>query len=143
MIENLSFSSTVFRHSLRLTITILIGFIIGKAFPFKMPIGSFCCYYETRIWLNKTTHLSQNFRNNSRCLYCFGILFLVHDSTIIGGLAIIALLFGFSFTPTNYKVGATFITIYVIFIYGILAPDIDNLIQYRVVDTLVGALLSF
>jgi uncharacterized membrane protein YccC len=32
MIENLSFSSTVFRHSLRLTITILIGFIIGKAF---------------------------------------------------------------------------------------------------------------
>jgi uncharacterized membrane protein YccC len=39
MIENLSFSSTVFRHSLRLTITILIGFIIGKALPFKMPIG--------------------------------------------------------------------------------------------------------
>jgi uncharacterized membrane protein YccC len=35
MIENLSFSSTVFRHSLRLTITILIGFIIGKALPFQ------------------------------------------------------------------------------------------------------------
>jgi uncharacterized membrane protein YccC len=34
MIENLSFSSTVFRHSLRLTITILIGFI-GKALPFQ------------------------------------------------------------------------------------------------------------
>jgi hypothetical protein len=40
MIENLSFSSTVFRHSLRLTITILIGFIIEKPYPFKMPIGS-------------------------------------------------------------------------------------------------------
>jgi uncharacterized membrane protein YccC len=34
MIENLSFSSTVFRHSLRLTITILIGFIIGSP-PFQ------------------------------------------------------------------------------------------------------------
>jgi uncharacterized membrane protein YccC len=34
LIENLSFSSTVFRHSLRLTITILIGFI-GKALPFQ------------------------------------------------------------------------------------------------------------
>jgi uncharacterized membrane protein YccC len=39
----------------------------------------------------------------------FGILSFVHDSTIIGGLAIIACFFGFSFTPTNYKVGATFI----------------------------------
>jgi uncharacterized membrane protein YccC len=30
LIENLSFSSTVFRHSLRLTITILIGFYYWK-----------------------------------------------------------------------------------------------------------------
>jgi hypothetical protein len=28
-------------------------------------------------------------------------------------------------------------------LFTVLAPDIDNLIQYRVVDTLVGALLSF
>ena len=33
--ENLSFSSTIFRHSLRLTITIAIGFIIGTIFPFQ------------------------------------------------------------------------------------------------------------
>jgi uncharacterized membrane protein YccC len=31
----------------------------------------------------------------------------------------------------------------VIFIYGILTPNIEDLIQYRIVDTLVGALLSF
>jgi len=73
----------------------------------------------------------------------FGILSFVHDSTIIGGLAIIAMLFGFSFTPTNYKIGATFVTIYVIFIYGILTPNIEDVIQYRVLDTLVGAVLSF
>jgi uncharacterized membrane protein YccC len=36
----------------------------------------------------------------------FGILFLVHDSTIIGGLNHRTTTFGFSFTPTNYKVGA-------------------------------------
>ncbi|HMI08710.1 MAG TPA: FUSC family membrane protein, partial [Flavobacterium sp.] len=33
--ENLSFSSTIFRHSLRLTITILIGFTIGALFPLQ------------------------------------------------------------------------------------------------------------
>ena len=32
--ENFSFSSTIFRHSLRLTITLMIGFIVGKFLPF-------------------------------------------------------------------------------------------------------------
>ena len=35
LFENLSFSSTLFRHSLRLTITIMIGFILGKFLPFQ------------------------------------------------------------------------------------------------------------
>jgi uncharacterized membrane protein YccC len=60
----------------------------------------------------------------------------------LGGLSYY-LFFGFSFTPTNYKVGATFVTIYVIFIYGILTPNIEDVIQYRVLDTFVGAVLSF
>ena len=34
-IENLSFSSLVYRHSLRITLTLLIGFIIGKYLPFQ------------------------------------------------------------------------------------------------------------
>jgi uncharacterized membrane protein (TIGR01666 family) len=146
MIENLSFSSTVFRHSLRLTITILIGFIIGKALPFQNAywiVLTIVVIMRQGYGLTKQRTFHRIFGTILGAFIAFGILFLVHDSTIIGGLAIIALLFGFSFTPTNYKVGATFITIYVIFIYGILAPDIDNLIQYRVVDTLVGALLSF
>jgi uncharacterized membrane protein YccC len=72
----------------------------------------------------------------------FGILSFVHDSTILGGLLLLRCFFGFSFTPTNYKVGATFVTIYVIFIYGILT-NIEDVIQYRVLDTFVGAVLSF
>jgi uncharacterized membrane protein YccC len=93
MIENLSFSSTVFRHSLRLTITILIGFIIGKP------------TLQNAYWIVLTivVIMRQGYGNKQRTFHrifgtilgafiAFGILFLVH-STIIGGLAIIALLF--------------------------------------------------
>ena len=76
-------------------------------------------------------------------ILAFGILSFIHDKNIIGGLAIIAMLFGFSFTPTNYKIGATFVTLYVVFIYGILTPNIEDVIQFRILDTLVGAILSF
>ena len=53
------------------------------------------------------------------------------------------MLLGFSFTQINYKVSATFVTMYVVFIYGILFPNIANVIQYRILDTLVGATLAF
>jgi uncharacterized membrane protein (TIGR01666 family) len=145
LIDNLSFSSTVFRHSIRLTITILIGFVIGKILPFQNAywiVLTIVVIMRQGYGLTKQRTFDRIIGTITGGFIAFGILFYVHDSTIIGGLAIIAMLFGFSFTPTNYKVGATFITIYVIFIYGILTPNIEDLIQYRVMDTLVGALLS-
>jgi uncharacterized membrane protein (TIGR01666 family) len=146
LIDNLSFSSTVFRHSLRLTITILLGLLIGKILPFQNAywiVLTIVVIMRQGYGLTKQRTFDRIIGTIAGGFIAFGILYLVHDSTIIGGLAIMAMLFGFSFTPTNYKVGATFVTIYVIFIYGILTPNIEDLIQYRIVDTLVGALLSF
>jgi uncharacterized membrane protein (TIGR01666 family) len=146
LIENLSFSSTVFRHSLRLTITILIGFTIGKILPFQNAywiVLTIVVIMRQGYGLTKQRTFQRIFGTIVGGFIAFGILYLVHDATILGGLAIISMLFGFSFTPTNYKVGATFITIYVIFLYGILTPNVEDLIQYRVFDTLVGATLSF
>jgi uncharacterized membrane protein (TIGR01666 family) len=146
LIENFSFSSTVFRHSLRLTITILIGFIVGKILPFQNAywiVLTIVVIMRQGYGLTKERTFQRIFGTILGGFIAFGILSFVHDSTILGGLAIIAMLFGFSFTPTNYKVGATFVTIYVIFIYGILTPNIEDVIQYRVLDTFVGALLSF
>lgn len=146
LIENFSFSSTVFRHSLRLTITILIGFIIGKILPFQNAywiVLTIVVIMRQGYGLTKERTFQRIFGTILGGFIAFGILSFVHDSTILGGLAIIAMLFGFSFTPTNYKVGATFVTIYVIFIYGILTPNIEDVIQYRVLDTFVGAVLSF
>jgi uncharacterized membrane protein (TIGR01666 family) len=146
MIQNFSFSSTVFRHSLRLTITILIGFIISKLLPFQNDywiVLTIVVIMRQGYGLTKQRTFHRIFGTIIGGFVAFGILSVIHDSAIIGGLAIIAMLFGFSFTPSNYKIGATFITIYVIFIYGILTPNIEDVIQYRVLDTLVGASLSF
>ena len=146
MVENLSFSSTVFRHSLRLTITILIGFIIGQLLPFQNAywiVLTIVVIMRQGYGLTKQRSFQRIFGTFLGVLIALGILSVIHDSTIIGGLAIIAILLGFSFTPTNYKIGATFVTIYVIFIYGILTPNIQDVIQYRILDTLAGATLSF
>src|SRR5204862_6214022 len=53
------------------------------------------------------------------------------------------MLLGFTFAPINYKVSATFITMYVIFLFGILTPNIADVIKYRILDTLAGCSLAF
>ncbi len=143
-IENLSFSSTVFRHSLRITITILLGYMIGKV----LPLENVYWIILTIVVIMKQGFGITNERTYHRIIgtlvggvIAFGLLFWVHDSYAISTMAIIAMLLGFSFNPTNYKVGSTFITIYVVLIYGVLSPDNGNVIEYRILDTIVGAVL--
>jgi uncharacterized membrane protein (TIGR01666 family) len=143
-VENFSFSSTVFRHSLRITITILVGYMIGKILPFQNVywiILTIVVIMKQGYGLTKQRTYHRIIGTFMGAVIAFGVLTLTHDSTIISTLAIIAMIFGFSFNPTNYKIGATFITIYVILIYGILSPDNGNVIEYRILDTIVGALL--
>jgi uncharacterized membrane protein YccC len=76
-------------------------------------------------------------------LIAFGLLSFIQSSTIIGTLTIVSMLLGFAFTSTNYKIGVTFVTMYVVFLYALISPNINQVIELRILDTLIGAALSF
>jgi uncharacterized membrane protein YccC len=76
-------------------------------------------------------------------IIAFAFLSVVHEHVIIGTLAVVCMILGFTFTAINYRVGATFVTVYVIFIYALLTPDISNVIQYRILDTVIASALTF
>jgi uncharacterized membrane protein YccC len=87
--RNFSFSSTVFRHSLRLTITILIGFYYWKNTTLSKCLldrVNHCRYNETGVWLDKERTFQRIFGTILGGFIAFGILSFVHDSTILGGL---------------------------------------------------------
>lgn len=144
--ENLSFSSTIFRHSLRLTITILMGVLIGKFLPFQNVywiLLTIVVIMRPGYGLTKQRSYERIFGTILGGFIAFGIISFVENSFAISIFAILAMLLGFTFTQTNYKVGATFVTMYVVFIYGMLTPHVTDVIQYRILDTLVGAGLAF
>lgn len=144
--QNLSFSSTIFRHSLRLTITLMLGFIIGKFLPFHNVywiLLTIIVIMRPGYGLTKERSFHRIIGTVIGGLIAFGILFIVKDNIIISVLSIVCMLLGFSFTQINYKVSAIFVTMYVVFIYGIITPNIGNLVQYRILDTVVGAALAF
>ncbi len=146
LVENLSFSSTFFRHSLRMTITLLLGYIIGQFLPFQNPywiLLTIVVIMRPGYGLTKQRSIERILGTVLGGVIAFGFLYITNNHTILGVLCVISMLLGFTFSNTNYKIGATFVTIYVIFIYGILTPNVNEVIQYRILDTLVGAVLSF
>ncbi|MFP9100607.1 FUSC family membrane protein [Flavobacterium sp. RHBU_24] len=144
--ENLSLSSTIFRHSLRLTITIALGFIVGTIFPFQNVywiLLTIVVIMRPGYGLTKQRSYQRIIGTVAGGAIAFAFLSVVHQPVITGTLAIVCMLLGFAFTATNYSIGATFVTIYVLFLYSMLVPDVNQVIQYRFMDTGVGALLAF
>ncbi|HSD08208.1 FUSC family membrane protein [Flavobacterium sp.] len=146
LIENLSFSSIFFRHAVRLTTTILLGLIIGHLLPFHNGYWimlTIVVIMRPGYGLTKSRLSQRIFGTVLGGTIAFGILYFEHNIYILGLLTIICRLMGFSFSPINYKVAATFVTMYVVFLYGILTPNLENVFQYRIIDTIVGGILAF
>jgi uncharacterized membrane protein (TIGR01666 family) len=144
--NNLSFSSTIFRHSLRLTLTIFAGIVIGNLISVEKVywiLLTIIVILRPGYGLTKQRSYQRIFGTVLGGLIAFGIISFVQNPLAISIFAVISMLLGFTFTQTNYKIGATFVTIYVVFIYAMLTPNVRDVVQFRVMDTLIGGALAF
>ncbi|MEX2592292.1 MAG: FUSC family membrane protein [Anditalea sp.] len=143
--ENLSFKSPIFKHSLRLTLTFLIGFAIGVVFSLQ---NSYWILLTIIVIMRPGYALTKQ-RSKHR-LYgtliggtiAFGVVFITQNEYIYGVLAVVTFILAFSLVQKNYKSSAIFITLNIVFVYALLKPDASNVIQFRVLDTLMGATLA-
>lgn len=146
LVENMNFSSIAFRHALRLSLTILVGFIIGKLLPLQNGywiLLTIVVIMRPGYGLTKKRSFERIFGTVIGGIIAFGVLYFVSNNYILGTLSVIAMILGFTYSQINYKIGATFVTIYVIFIFGMLTPNVTEVIQYRILDTILGAVLAF
>lgn len=146
LVENLGFSSSIFRHALRLTITILLSFVIAYYFPLQNVywiLITLIVIMRPGFGLTKSRSFQRIVGTVIGAAIAFGVLHFIQNPAVIGVFIVISMILGFAFTSINYRVGVTFVTIYVVFLYGLLTPNIADVIQYRVVDTLLAAALAF
>lgn len=144
--ENLSFSSTIFRLSLRLAITIALGFIIGGLLPLQNVywiLLTIIVIMRPGYGLTKQRSYQRIAGTVLGCIIAFLLLAVLQHPVIIATLAIGFMLLGFTFTAINYRIGATLVTVFVVFLYSMLSPNIEEVIQYRVIDTVIGGALAF
>ena len=70
------------------------------------------------------------------------IVFITQNTYVFAILGLGSLVMALSMLQKNYKTAATFITLSVVFIYAIIRPDVLTVIQFRIIDTLIGAGIS-
>lgn len=144
--ENLGFSSMIFRHSLRMTATLIVGFLVAAAFNLENAywiLLTIVVIMRPGYGLTKTRSYQRIFGTVLGGIIAFGALHFIPSSAVIAFLTIVCMLLGFAFTATNYKIGVTFVTMYVVFLYASISPNINEVIELRILDTIIGATLSF
>lgn len=143
--ENFTLRSPIFKHSLRLGAMTMIGYGVGILFSVQNPywiLLTLIVIMRPTFGLTKTRSKERTIGTLIGGALAVGIVLLTQNTTVYGILAFVSLVIAFSMVQRNYKAAATFITLSVVFIYALLQPDIFNVIQYRVTDTLIGAGLA-
>jgi uncharacterized membrane protein YccC len=143
--ENFNLRSPIFKHSLRLAVITMVGYGVGMLFSLQNAywiLLTLIVIMRPTFGLTKTRSKERTIGTLIGGALAVGIVLLTQNTTVYGILAIVTLVIAFSMVQRNYKAAATFITLSVVFIYALLRPDIFNVIQYRVMDTLIGAGLA-
>ncbi|MHC5309166.1 FUSC family protein [Myroides sp. LJL116] len=147
LVENLNFNSTIFRHATRLTLTVLAGLIISEVFNLLNGywiLLTIVVIMRPGYGLTKQRSFERVIGTVAGGLIAFGLLYLIQENVqVLAYLVVLSMILGYWFSHTDYKVGVTFVTIYVVLIYGILSPNFMDLLVYRIIDTFIGALLAF
>lgn len=146
LVENLSFKSPIFRHSLRLAIVVMVGFLIGKAFSMQNPywvLITIAVIMRPSYGLTKTRSIHRVIGTLVGAAIATIVILVTQNTVVYAVIAVISLPLAFSLVQLNYRNAAVFITLNVVFVFAIFEPNILSVIQYRIIDTLIGASLSF
>ncbi|UBM57746.1 FUSC family protein [Marinilongibacter aquaticus] len=144
--SNLNFSSAAFKHALRFTAAMLLGLLAGQLVMhqnYYWILLSIAVILRPNYGLTKDRAINRVFGTILGAVIALALTYIYPNKTFFGILAIPSTFVGFTFLQRNYKLAATFITISVLLLYGILVEDTLTIIFYRLIDTLIGALISF
>ncbi len=146
ILQNLTIKSTIFRHSLRLTFAIVFAFILGTFFDITNTywiLLTIVVILRPNYGLTKERSKKRVIGTLIGAVVAISIVLITQNTTIYAVLSIISLTLAFSLIQQNFTSAAAFITISVIFLYGLIHPDAFSVIQYRVIDTVIGAAIAF
>ncbi len=146
-VTNLTLRSDTFRHSLRVSIAILVGFLTTQFLNFG---HSYWILLTIAVIMKPAFSLTKK-RNGHRLAGTIAgvvigmlLLYTIHNETILLVLLVLFMIAAYSTMRLNYFVMVLFMTPYLLLFYHFLHPQNFTLIlKDRVIDTLTGSVIAF
>ncbi|WP_185205165.1 FUSC family protein [Chryseobacterium sp. C3] len=146
--NNISLSSSHFRHALRITIALLLGYLFSL-FQF-LGIGHTYWILITIVAILKPAYSITKQRNLLRlygtvagAVIAYGILHFIHINEILFTILLLSMIMCFSFLKGKYFWAVLFMTIYIFLSFNFLSPGNVNVIfKDRILDTIIAAIIT-
>lgn len=146
--NNISLSSSHFRHALRITIALLLGYLFSL-FQF-LGIGHTYWILITIVAILKPAYSITKQRNLLRlygtvagAVIAYGILHFIHINEVLFTILLLSMIMCFSFLKGKYFWAVLFMTIYIFLSFNFLSPGNVNVIfKDRIVDTIIAAIIT-
>ena len=145
--NNLTLQSSAFRHSLRMMITCIIGYMISKFLP--NGHHSYWLLLTIIVILKPGFSLTRQ-RNYERLTGTIaggliGLLLLafIHDRNVLFIFIIFFMIGTYTFQRLNYIVMVIFMTPYLLTLFNLLGIGFINVAEERLLDSAIGSLLAF
>jgi uncharacterized membrane protein (TIGR01666 family) len=146
-VDNLSLKSGTFRHAVRLTVALMVGYIVSLLFP----LGHGYWILLTIVVIIKPAYSITTRRNIQRLIGTvaggslgFLSLYLIHDHTALFIIMLLAMIVSYSFLKLQYAVSAAAITVYVLLSFYFLSPaGYTHVLTERLLDTFIGSAIAF
>ncbi|MFT3980304.1 MAG: FUSC family membrane protein [Ferruginibacter sp.] len=145
-LNNLNFSSNIFRHALRMALALLAGYVVSLFF--NVDRGYWILL--TIVVILKPAYSLSKQRNYDRLIGTalgivagFLIVFFIKNNTVLLVLMVIFMAGCYSFMRTNYFMSVLFMTPYLLIFFHLMYPyNINDIIVDRLVDTAIGSLIA-
>lgn len=145
--DNLSLNSNIFRHSLRVSIATLTGYLIGELLSFGHSywiLLTIIVILKPAFSLTKTRNYERLTGTLAGAAVGLVILWFVKDRTALFVLMILFMVGTYFFLRTKYLVAVTLMTPYVLLLFHLLYPtDFKTILSDRVIDTAIGSAIAF
>lgn len=146
ILENLTFKSSTFRHALRVSIVMLVGYLISRTLDFSHSYWILL----TILVISKPGFSLTKERNYQRIIGTIvgagiGIVALafVEDKNVLFFILLFCMIGSYSFQRKNYVVSVVLMTPYVIILFQFLGMGGISVATERIYDTLIGSGIAF
>lgn len=148
-LNNFALGSSHFRHSVRITVALLAGYLVSKL-KF-LGIGHSYWILITILAIMRPAYSTTKHRNLLRlygtvsgAVAAYAILFFVKDGTTLLVILLSSMVLCFSLLKAKYHWATFFMTIYIFLAFNFLNPgSVNTIFKDRIIDTVIAGAVAF